>query len=84
MSQLDQILKLGESREIFLLISQALWTRLLLSYLWYLGFILHYRLNLLLIKAPVTLSERQRDISMPFYKFKQDSMKKLTFSSVEL
>lgn len=72
--------KLVEPREIFLLMSQALWTRLLLSYLWHLGFILHYRLNLLLIKTPVTLSERQCDISMPFYQFKQDSMKKLTFS----
>lgn len=72
--------KLVEPREIFLLMSQALWTRLLLSYLWHLGFILHYRLNLLLIKTPVTLSERQCDISMLFYQFKQDSMKKLTFS----
>lgn len=80
MFQLDQIPKRVESREIFLLISQTLWTRLLLSYLWHLGFILHYRLNLLLIKALVTLPERQCDISMLFYHFKQDSMKKLTFS----
>lgn len=45
------------------------------------GFYSAYRLNLLSTKVLVALSERQRDISMLlFYQFKQDSLKKLTFS----